>query len=240
MRKTKGIRLRPEQLEYALQHGEVITRFLNRPLTLASQVGQTEVFCYDHEKGTYGVIEHEFPGYEGCMCERGLPYKLGWTVNVREPWRLVFAHTTCYDNGEVVGSSEIVGYGYRDGCRKFFQPIPSDDEIHKTEYRYSEWQDRKKIPPQASLFLRVKDIRVERLQDIPDSELSQYTDCAVNQAFAEQYPSLAVDLRRSVLWPTVWDCALKPEERDIFGWDKNPWTYVVHWEVIKKGEDVNV
>ena len=74
----------------------------------------------------------------------------------------------------------------------------------------------------ARLFLRVTGVWAERLQDInldpPGPE---------NQVVREGARYLCDFI-------AVWDRTIKPADRQTYGWDANPWVWVIEFEKISK------
>ena len=82
------------------------------------------------------------------------------------------------------------------------------------------WRPSIHMPKKAArIFLRVTDVRVERLKSI-----------SANDAMSEGFTDWN-DLVR------VWDGTVKTTDRDRYGWDANPWVWVICFEKIDK-EDV--
>lgn len=86
----------------------------------------------------------------------------------------------------------------------------------------------------ARLFLRVKGVRVERLQDIDDdgakAEGANYQD-GKNVGWEEKMRRSAIDR-----FAELWDNTVKPEDRATYGWEANPWVFVIEFERISKDE----
>ena len=96
----------------------------------------------------------------------------------------------------------------------------------------------------ARIFLRVKDVRVERLQDITQQ-----------QVVAEGFPSRtcgALGLKYKngesaehdqrgielcvVDFAQLWDSTIKPADHERYGWNANPWVWVIEFELCEKPE----
>lgn len=122
---------------------------------------------------------------------------------------------------------------------------PHDPEyIYKSDYDctikpYSNWKWRPSIhmPKDAArIFLRVTDVRVERLQDITEREIFQDTgevECTEYNnvvPYSERFKYL---LR--AMWGRYWDKHIVKMD-ECFCWDANPWVWVIEFERISKEE----
>lgn len=133
------------------------------------------------------------------------------------------------------------GYG-----EKFFKlPCEPGDILYVREtwkkapngyYYYEDWQrndiaDVTKWKPSihmpkeaARIWLKVTDVRVERLQDMTDD------DAEAEGCF--DYTSTALGFF------DVWDSTIKKSDLDRYGWNANPWVWVIKFERCEKPEGV--
>lgn len=82
---------------------------------------------------------------------------------------------------------------------------------------YDRWRPSIHMPKEAArLFLRVTDVRIERLQDIDD------------------YGVLAEGLVVGDPFDELWDSTIKPSDLSLYGWEANPWVWVIEFERISK------
>ena len=83
------------------------------------------------------------------------------------------------------------------------------------------WRPSIHMPKEiARLFLRVTDVRVERLQEITE-EGAQREGC-------ERGPSLLAPYLSDFMY--VWEKTIKPADLDRCGWAANPWVWVIKFE----------
>lgn len=134
------------------------------------------------------------------------PYCPGDILYVREAW--------C--ENENPNSPNFGGYEYRadyDAARDLIKWHPS---IH--------------MPKEAArLFLRVTDVRVERLQDMTISDLQDEGFLA--HGYISQYAALSEN--HFDRFKTVWDSTIKAD-LTRYGWAANPWVWVIEFERISK------
>ncbi len=92
-----------------------------------------------------------------------------------------------------------------------------------------EWKPSIHMPKDAArIFLRVTDVGVERLQDIRDIDIYwegvRMTDPGIIPDSAEMREGFS----------KLWDSTVKKSDRDRYGWDANPWVWVIKFERISK------
>ena len=101
------------------------------------------------------------------------------------------------------------------------------------------WHPSIYMPREAArIFLRVMDVRVERLQDITEDQAKKE---AAEPAFEYSTPEGPVivfgeDGYYNLGFKALWDSTIKPTDRAIYGWDANPWVWVIEFERISKEE----
>lgn len=98
------------------------------------------------------------------------------------------------------------------------------------------WHPSIHMPKEAArIWLKVKDVRVERLQDIDDekakAEGANWKN-GKNVGFEEKMRRSAVER-----FAEIWDSTIKKSDIDRYGWDANPWVWVIEFERCEKPED---
>lgn len=149
----------------------------------------------------------------GRMPWPEMPYRVGDILWVRETW----AHVS-YDDGEP--------------CDKFV--YRASDEAIDFELTNLVWKWRPAIHmPKAAarIFLRVKDVRIERLNDISQADL---TAEGFDHHMYLQGDGAYLDFQ------ALWDETIEEQKIDRYGWKANPWVTVNEFEKIKKPSDWNV
>ena len=103
------------------------------------------------------------------------------------------------------------------------------------------WRPSIHMPREAArIFLRVTDVRVERLQDITEEQARaegaqplmittdvEKPDC--EKMWDEWLPALPSFIHH-------WDSTIKPADRALYGWAANPWVRGIEFERISKEE----
>jgi len=83
------------------------------------------------------------------------------------------------------------------------------------------WRPSIHMPKAAArIWLKVTDVRVERLQEITD-EQAEMEGCF-------DYASTANGFFY------IWDSTIKKSDLDFYGWDTNPWVWVIEFERCEK------
>lgn len=125
------------------------------------------------------------------------PYQPGDILYVRETWK-----------------KAPNGYYYYEDWQK-------DDIADVTK-----WKPSIHMPKEAArIWLKVTDVRVERLQDMTDD------DAEAEGCF--DYTSTALG------FPDVWDSTIKKSDLDRYGWNANPWVWVIEFERCEKPKEEN-
>ena len=95
----------------------------------------------------------------------------------------------------------------------------ADGDLRPECWKGERWSPSIHMPKEAArIFLRVKDVRVERLRNMGYSDLAD-----------EGFTSWADFVR-------LWDSTIKPEDRNMYGWNANPWVYMIEFERYEKPE----
>lgn len=101
------------------------------------------------------------------------------------------------------------------------------------------WRPSIHMPKEAArIFLRVTNVRVERLQEIDNAGARAEgcdgrTEGPQDGALTDWQRQYDFSIEK---FQTVWDSAIKKADRDKYGWNANPWVYVIGFEQISKEE----
>ncbi len=147
---------------------------------------------------------------DGHGREIKIPYQPGDTLWVRETWCKF---------GDIIGVNEDADIYYY----KADYPCPVDKSIKK-------WRPSIHMPKGvARIWLEVTAVRVERLQDITPYD-AWNEGCRIGNSFPWEHhiPELQQQCR-DVVFRGLWDGL---HEKRGFGWEINPWVWVIEFEVI--------
>lgn len=154
--------------------------------------------------------------HKGKLCKLHVPY--GYAARTRgelivkpvkppcRPGDILWVRETWCENKNP-NSQDFGGYEYRAD----YEGALCQDLIT--------WRPSIHMPKEAArIFLRVKDVRVHRLRNMGYSDLA-------DEGFSswERFISL-------------WDSTIKPADRDEYGWNANPWVWVIEFERCEKPE----
>lgn len=130
------------------------------------------------------------------------PYQLGDILYVRETW--------C-DDRQFTHDSTPGRYFYKASESGNFKWKPS---IH--------------MPKEAArIWLKVTDVRVERLQDMWASDVSK-------EGLLFNKPTTVDEML--LAFAKLWNSTIKKSDIDSYGWNANPWVWVIEFERCEKPE----
>lgn len=142
-------------------------------------------------------------------CIRKAPYQPGDILYVRETW----------------------GKGYEEGTYIYkaddkLADIPTFKESTKLIYRPSIHMPKEA----ARIWLKVTDVRVERLQDITEAEA--ILEGAINNIAFIHSPDDEYDHIHTARehFIDIWNSTIKKGDIDKYGWDANPFVWVIEFE----------
>ena len=169
----------------------------------------------------YERWEKAMKAVEGLMSLR--KYRPGDTLWVRETW-----------------AEMPYGFVYR-----------ADDEEPEGWEPDDRWRPSIHMPREvARIFLRVKDVRIDRLQQITNEDVSREgitprwygggCKCSAYEPGCMEEPCENREAYERMCYGTpfleLWDRTIKPADRPTYGWDANPWVWVIEFERISKNE----
>ena len=200
-----------------------------------------------------GYIKDGLTLYNGTNepCNKPALFSVGDILYVRESW-----NTYCHD------------------CvSKKMEPILGPTCQHKcgenhngyyykaTDNSYRGWRPSIHMPKEAArIFLKVKNVRVEQLQDIDEKQalmegVPDDTDYPISEvycpvchgdglvgALSESLGYMEVECHKCDTavkrFKHLWDSTVKKSDLAQYGWDANPWVWVIEFERIEPESEV--
>ncbi|MCR5755537.1 MAG: ASCH domain-containing protein [Acetatifactor sp.] len=171
--------------------------------------------------------------YEKEFYEQYPPYLPGDILYVRETWTEL----------ETVDGCPFYAYKADDGRSDAVS-------LHET---FEKWHPSIHMPKEAArIWLKVTDVRVERLQEITEDQTEAegftFTPPCLRQVSEDSYCDLDgpctskikyCDMSSGELFGKVlWDSTIPKQDLDTYGWDANPWVWVIEFERCEKPEEV--
>lgn len=144
--------------------------------------------------------------HNGAVMQIVPPCQPGQTLYVRETWG-------------------VKSYGTPGGMAGKYVYKADGGECQK-------WRPSIHMPRAAArLFLRVTDVRVERLRDITEEQaIAEGVRIGLG---GEPYFSCRNAFQ------ALWDSTIKPADRERYGWDANPWVWVIAFKRVEREDVMN-
>lgn len=150
---------------------------------------------------------------------------------VRETWQFAY---------DMDGNDQCI-----DGTGRYLyyadDPAPFNDWImpNGTHREFMPWRPSIHMPKDAArLFLRVKDVRVERLQNITEEQAEAEGAPKAFEYDTPEGPVITLDEDGYFVlgFKVVWNSTIPKDKLPLYGWDANPWVWVIEFERISKEE----
>ena len=139
------------------------------------------------------------------------PYAPGDILWVREKW------STHYD-------------GFHDDLQFCYGADDIDLKSECLPGENNRWYPSIHMPKEAArIFLRAKNLRVERLQDITAADIRSEGLTSMCAFVGDMEIALPE-------WRNLWNSTIKKADLPLYGWDANPWVWVIEFEHCEKPE----
>lgn len=147
------------------------------------------------------------------------PYKPGDILYVRETWH---RYTKRVGKGEGCHLEEH--YGYK-------ASIANSEDVEEP------WKPSIHMPKEAArIWLKVTNVSVDRLQNITEdgakAEGANWKN-GKNVGWEEKMWRTAIER-----FAKIWDSTIKKSDLDRYGWNANPWVWVIEFERCEKPKEV--
>ena len=184
------------------------------------------------------------------------PYQPGDIMYVREAWRV----------GAWDIRNQMIAFDYKDGTcgeliyihdRELFKRLvnQSREDARKVKCEYNgmdfiwkkgkspcRWHPSIHMPKEAArIWLKVTDVRAEKLQEITWEQAKcegiKYDECPTGFTWKEE-----TDMHNCYTTPigamqALWNSTIKKSDLDRYGWDANPWVWMIEFERIEKPKE---
>lgn len=163
------------------------------------------------EKKEVGCFGFGIDEYGGSIKYVKTPYQPGDTLYVRETWCGLPVNEAGHMRGHTT-------YYYK-----------ADGELRPKGWRGT-WHPSIHMPKEAArIWIKVTDVRVERLQEITEVQ-------AQSEGCNSGLLTGACTARGQ--FEDLWNFTVKKSDLDRYGWDVNPWVWVIEFERCEKPEGV--
>lgn len=178
---------------------------------------EAEIMTEDHKiKNPDGTTTIKLRAVE----DRLPPYQRGDILWVRETWQYAFP----LDGNDQPIEQEGRFFYYADNIMPFGFWVDPSTGVHKD---HMPWRPSIHMPREAArIFLRVNDVRVERLHEMSEED-------AIAEGFADSPAGTESPLERFTI---LWDKTVKRENFRKYGYHANPWVWVIEFERYDKSE----
>ena len=204
----KPILFNTEMVRAILDGRKTCTRRVVKPTPKYFEVNENPVYIYDAEPAMGRI-------YPPCQP--------GDVLYVRETWGIYTESwlDADYFMYKADYPANAATYTHQDG----------------TIYDLPRWRPSIHMPKEAArIWLKVTDVKVERLQDITDdgakAEGANWKN-GKNVGFEEKMRRTAVER-----FSEIWDSTIKKSDLDRYGWQANPWVWAISFERCEKPEVV--
>lgn len=179
------------------------------------------------EKKNVGCFGFGIDEYGGSIQYAKPPYLGGDIIYIRETWTEEcgkYYYRADYDS-DYLDPCETLSGGYPASCRNH----PGCDGCMATSTRIH-WHPSIHMPKEAArIWLKVTDVRVERLQEIASEQISR-------EGVEVEYPHVLNGEEKRYAFSTLWNSTIKKTDLDRYGWDANPFVWVIEFERCEKPE----
>lgn len=241
----KPILFNTEMVRAILDGRKSCTRRINKD---ANDYVVPDMDFYDSDKRTYAVHNYSDKEHTDKLstAERTCPICPGDILYVRETWQCWRAHR--YEATADIrfrAGGDDVRLQFANGNTDSIDRLDYDTFVYKWFSHNGEWKPSLFMPKEAArIWLKVTDMRVERLQEItPNGAESEgvgnlfYDDIGYGEKNygTEVDPEYGI-AKEQFAW--LWESTIKKSDLDRYGWDANPWVWAIEFERCEKPEGV--
>lgn len=171
---------------------------------------------------------YEYDEDERMFENQLIQYKPGDILYVRETWTKEcgkYYYRADYDS-DYLDPCETLSGGYPASCRNY----PGCEGCTATSWRIR-WHPSIHMPKDAArIWLKVTDVRVERLQDITSEQIYR-------EGTEVEEPFVLNGEEKRYAFSVLWNSTIKKSDRDRYGWQANPYVWKIEFERCKKPKE---
>lgn len=243
--KIKPILFNTEMVRAILDGRKNCTRRIVKPQP-TNEIQCPLGICTDGDKSEIGKFAFSNHEYGGKMIFCKPPYQPGDILYVRETWQYLY---------ELDGNEQIIEdtgkYYYAATDTITFNTYVDENGL---KHEHVPWRPSIHMPKEAArIWLKVTDVRVERLQDITEdgvwNEGFRFTPPCLTRVSADGHtcdldgPCTShikyCDMTMGELFGReLWNSTIKKSDLDRYGWNASPWVWVIEFERCEKPEGV--
>lgn len=185
-------------------------------------------------------------------CIRKAPYQLGDILYVRETWQCWRAHR--YEATADIrfrAGGDDVRLQFANGNTDSIDRLDYDTFVHKWFSYNGEWKPSLFMPKEAArIWLKVTGVRMKRLQEMKPVDVIKegaYPDCwdCLN-TYGESGSQCCYGTEEEcsqcdevmMEWEKLWNSTIKKSDLDRYGWNANPYVWVIEFERCEGPEGV--
>lgn len=203
---TKPILFNTEMVKAILDGRKTVTRRVIQPHYKDGEAG----FRINRRTADGVITGIEYYDEEECGTGRYIqpPYQIGDILYVRETWK------------RIPGASSKGGFAYKYKA--------SEEGRYWDKVSGFKWKPSIHMPKEAArIWLKVTNVRVERLQDITPKQAGEE---------GVTWETDNSGIYRIMKFKKLWDSTIKKQDLDKYGWNVNPYVWVIEFERIEKGD----
>jgi hypothetical protein len=143
---------------------------------------------------------------------------------VRETWQYLY---------ELDGNEQVI----EDTGKYYYaatDTIPFDTYVDENgvTHDHTPWRPSIHMPKEAArIWLKVTNVRVERLQDITSEQIYR-------EGTEVEEPFVLNGEEKRYAFSVLWNSTIKKSDLDRYGWDANPYVFVIEFVKIDKPEEI--
>lgn len=223
--------------------GRVLPILFNTDMVRAILAGRKKVtrratkgiVPFDNDGKYWNILrkgEWTGPVIKEVMIRQKAPYQPGDILYVRETWGWgpcwdcgmdTEENNRCYEKAERTYNQKKHEWG----CYYYKASMPPGEELY-----VDTWHPSIHMPKEAArIWLKVTDVRCKRLQDMSLDDFLAEGICPNPEAFNDPENAYA---QAKTQFINIWDSTIKKSEIGTYGWEANPWVWVIEFEQCEK------